>query len=70
MKVPTPQIEYYRKLAHFSKHDLAELLDVSVATVSNYESGRTAPSMETIMRMAHALGVTCDQLLGYRIPRK
>ena len=70
MKNHYPQIRYYRKLAGFTRDELAELLGVSPATISNYENGHTIPTMDMIVRLAHALSVTADQLLGYTIIHK
>ncbi len=50
-------------------HDLRQL-DVALAigidqrSLSNYETGKTNPDSETIIRLARFFGVTCDYLLG------
>ncbi len=61
-------LKYYRCREHISQAMLAEKLHVTSHTIANYESGRTEPSMEMVIRIAHALDVTTDQLLGYNVP--
>ena len=45
-------------------------VDVAIATgidqrsLSNYETGKTNPDSETIIRLARFFGVSCDYLLG------
>lgn len=70
MKNHYPQIRYYRKLAGFTRSELAALLGVSDATISNYENGHTVPSMDMVVKLAHVLSVSADQLLGYTIIHK
>ena len=58
------QISYYRRLCELTRADFANLLDVSVVTVTNYENGTAVPTAEKCVEMAHILGITTDQLLG------
>ncbi len=43
---------------------LADDLQVSVATISNYENGRHIPDPSTLCKIADFFGVTTDYLLG------
>lgn len=70
MKHHYPQIRYYRRLAGFSRNELADLMGVSPVTISNYENGHTVPTMNTVIKLAHTLGVTADQLLGHTVIHK
>lgn len=70
MKSLALNLSYYRKLAGISEKDLANLVNVSPATIKNYESGNTLPTMDMVIRLAHILNITTDQLLGYSIPQK
>ena len=56
-----------RELAGLSTKELADFLEVTVNTINNYETGRTLPSMEKVVSIAHLLSVTTDQLLCYYI---
>lgn len=47
-----------------SLNDAAEELQVSTASIVNWESERRIPSVETIMKLADLYGVSIDYLLG------
>ncbi|MBS7298768.1 MAG: helix-turn-helix transcriptional regulator [Eubacteriales bacterium] len=67
MKAYELNLTYYRKLAGLSINQLAFALNVSRGTIDNYEKGRTHPSMDMVVRLAHILGVTTDDLLGFSV---
>lgn len=46
-----------------SQGDIARFLDVSRGFVSNIENGKTNPTLETIARLAKAVGVSTNELL-------
>ena len=46
-----------------SQADLGKLLNVSQATVSEFESGMTEPKIQTIRRYAHALGLLVEHVV-------
>lgn len=43
---------------------LAEKAKVSKTAINNFERGETCPTAETLTRLAEALGVSIDKLLG------
>ena len=45
--------------------EAAELCGMSVARFHNYVTGYRTPDLDTVMRIAKALGVTTDHLLGF-----
>jgi transcriptional regulator with XRE-family HTH domain len=47
-----------------TQEDLAELIDRSVDSISNMERGVSAPSYETLTRLAEKLGVPVEALSG------
>ncbi len=47
-----------------TQQDLADYLHVSQNAIYNWENGKRMPKMETIEKLAGALGVTTVQLLG------
>jgi transcriptional regulator with XRE-family HTH domain len=53
----------------WSQTDLASQIGAAPAQVSRYESGRTAPSADTVIRLAETFGVSCDYLLVDDAPR-
>lgn len=63
-----PNFRFYREKSGLTHEQLAYLLEVTPSTVANYENGRTTPSMDMVIRMAHVLGITTDQLLNFTPP--
>ena len=47
-----------------SQKELAQLLGVSQTNIYNYEVGRTEPSIEILIKLAKALNVSIDYLVG------
>jgi transcriptional regulator with XRE-family HTH domain len=54
----------------WSQTDLANRIGAAPAQVSRYESGRTAPSADTVTRLAETFGVSTDYLLIDDAPRR
>ena len=54
----------------WSQTDLAERIAAAPAQISRYESGRTAPSADTVVRLAEVFGISCDYLLVDDAPRR
>ena len=44
--------------------DVASAVGIDQRSLSNYETGKTNPDSETVIRLARFFGVTCDYLLG------
>lgn len=65
MKKAKIRLTYYRKLAGLTQAEIAQRLGVTMNTISNYEKGHTTPTMEVVVKLAHILGVTTDQLLDF-----
>jgi XRE family transcriptional regulator, fatty acid utilization regulator len=53
-----------------SQNDLAEKSGVNVDNIQNAEQGRRVPRVEILLKLARALGVTVDELLGDQPPRR
>lgn len=53
-----------RERRSLSQKDLAEQIGVAKSTYSLYESGNREPNVQTIKRIADALNVSADELLG------
>lgn len=65
------RIRELRKEKKISIEELTSLIgEKSVATVYNYESGRRAPKPEVIVKLANALEVSVDELIGTDAPGK
>ena len=53
-----------RKKNNFSQEQLAEKIDVSRQTISNWELGETSPNPEQLLALSKTLKVSVDELLG------
>lgn len=52
-----------RTRRHLTQDDLAQAVHTTRQTISNYETGRSRPDVETLQRLADALGVELTELL-------
>ena len=57
------RISELRKEQNLSQYQLAELADVTYSYISHIETARKKPSLESLVRIATALGVTLDRIL-------
>ena len=57
-------IQKLRKDFKLSQEQLAEKIDVTRQTISNWELGETSPNPEQLKLLSKALGVSIDELLG------
>lgn len=59
-------IRRFREKAGISQEALADKLSVTRQAVSNWELGKTEPDIDTLHRIADALGVTIEEIVyGY-----
>ncbi len=58
------KIQYYRKKLGLSQEELGQMLLVSRQTVSLWENGQTAPTIDNLMRLREIFGISVDELLG------
>ncbi len=56
-------IKKYRKMQKMSQTDLADLLNVTQTTVSQWEVGRNAPSVDTLVKICSIIKVPAMQCL-------
>lgn len=59
------RIKEFRKLNGLYQKDLAKLLNLSEAAISQYESGLREPDMQTCCLLADYFKVTVDDLIGH-----
>ena len=57
-----------RKVLGLTQASVAERLGVDTETLSRFERGKHVPSLQTLERLAHALGSTCADLLAQTPP--
>lgn len=67
----TPQTDIFakrlrqaRKHLDLSQEELAREAKLPLGTISHFESGSRKPSFDNLRRLADALGITTDYLLG------
>lgn len=60
---PLNRVRELRKERDMTLKEMGERLGVGEMAVSNYETGRRQPSLETVKRIADIFGVTVDYLL-------
>jgi transcriptional regulator with XRE-family HTH domain len=53
-----------RDLRKWSQSDLADLAKMPPSSIAHFEAGSRKPSFDTLRRLANALEVTTDYLLG------
>jgi transcriptional regulator with XRE-family HTH domain len=63
------RLQKLRKAAGLSQSQLAKAARVPVTTLQGWERARRMPRLEAAMKLADALNVTLDELVG-RKPRK
>lgn len=59
------QLKEIRKELGITQKELADELSVSIPQISRYESGETAMTPDTIIKLCNYLGITTDELLGH-----
>lgn len=58
------RIRALRKQRGLNQDQLAELASLNRVTVAKYEAGRVEPGAQALVRIADALDVTVDEILG------
>lgn len=62
------RIRFLRKKMGLNQEQLAELARLNRVTIAKYESGKVEPGAQALTRIADALEVTVDELLGRDAP--
>lgn len=58
------RIRQTRQLRGYSQQELASKIGISMNSLYHYEKNRKTPSAEVVAKLAEALGVSADYLLG------
>lgn len=61
-------IKKYRKASNLSQEELAEKINVTRQSISLWETGKTQPSIDILVKLASVLGITTDELLMDNTP--
>lgn len=63
------KIAALRKERKWSQKDIAEKVNIDYKNVSRWETGRSIPSTDAIVKLAETFGVTTDYLLFDNVPK-
>ena len=55
------KIKLYRENKKMTQNEVADVLDVSPATISKYESGALEPNIESLKKLAELFEVSVDE---------
>lgn len=58
------KFKQYREARGFSQKFVALSLGVKAPSISDWEKGKTNPTIENLIALSKILGVSCDELLG------
>lgn len=58
------QVQKYRERAGYSQEKLAEIIECSTIFISYIERGVKSPGLDKLMKIANALDISVDILLG------
>jgi transcriptional regulator with XRE-family HTH domain len=64
MSIRGDRLRYIRQAKGVSQAQLADSAELSIRQISRYETVGESPSSDTLIRIAKALGVSVDYLLG------
>jgi transcriptional regulator with XRE-family HTH domain len=58
------ELKRLRDKAGLTQESLAQRAEISVGNIRNYEQGASLPSFPSVVKIAKALGVTCEAFAG------
>ncbi len=58
------RIKTLRKRLHMTQKQLAELVDIDESMINKIENGHSTGSVQTLTKIAAALGVSINKLIG------
>ena len=61
----TLNIKHIREKKKYSRFQIAELLGMSIEKYTSIEEGEIWANMEDIIKLAHILHTSCDELIGF-----
>ena len=57
-------LKYYRKKIGLRQQDIANLLNLDRSSYSFYETGKTTPTLDTLIKLTTIFNITLDELVG------
>ena len=70
MKTFAKRLRYYREKAKLQQKEIAKKIGISFAAYNKYETKDYEPNYETLLKIAAALGVDVNTLVGYEKENK
>lgn len=64
------RLRYYREKADLSQKELCEKIDISFSTYNNYETRGYEPKIDILIKLAAALNIDVNALVGYQVNDK
>ena len=61
------RFKFYRQKANLTQKEAAELIGVKDYQLGNYETNRSQPSLEILIKMSKVYSVSIDKMLGNNI---
>ena len=61
---------YLRREKRLRQHEMHDVLGFSRTTWSNYEKGKTAPSLDGLIKIARFFGISIDELVAEDVEQK
>lgn len=59
------RLKYMRKKTGLTQKDIAQKLNIQRVTYSHYETGRSQPSIDTLILLAQIFDCSIDYLVGF-----
>lgn len=65
MKTFGNNLNYFMQQADMTQEDLARATGLTQASISRYAAGIQMPGLRAIINLAHALGISTDELIDF-----
>ncbi|MBY5034186.1 helix-turn-helix domain-containing protein [Streptococcus gallolyticus] len=65
----TDNLKALRKQKKLTQQEVADKLEINRVTYTNWEKGNREPNLENVVKLAHILNATTDELLGYKVKK-
>lgn len=61
------KLKFYREEMNMSQEELGNAINVTKATISNWENGKSFPDGDKLLELSKFFGISTDVLLGEKI---
>ena len=62
-------LKRFRYQCGLTQKQIADLLSVDRSTYTYYETGRTRPTVDMLVKIAKVYRTSCDELMGYKVEK-